>query len=160
MTWQMRTWAVVLVVAGLAACSDDAGTRDDAAPSPTPQESTAAPLVGGDPILIEERITDARAHTGVVLDTSLIGESRFCADGTSSGGSSAAVITETFACAEGTLTIRFAPTQPSLVQGATWEVVSGTGSFADMRGGGTMVSRFGEDDPDSGLVTFTGTVGR
>jgi hypothetical protein len=58
------------------------------------------------------------------------------------------------------LQIRFSPTQPSPVQSAVWEVVSGTGSFEGVRGDGTMVARFGSENPDQGRETFTGTVAR
>lgn len=68
-------------------------------------------------------------------------------------------ITTTVHCRGGTLTVRYFPIQRSLVQGSQWEVVDGTGSFADLRGGGTMVAVFDEDDPDRGREVFTGTVG-
>jgi hypothetical protein len=65
-----------------------------------------------------------------------------------------------FHCPGGRLQIRFSPTQLSPVQSAVWEVVSGTGSFEGVRGGGTMVARFGSENPDQGRETFTGTVAR
>ncbi len=36
--------------------------------------------------------------------------------------------------------------------------MSGTGSYEGLRGGGSMVARFGSNDPDEGRETFTGTV--
>ncbi len=56
-------------------------------------------------------------------------------------------ITTTFRCPGGTLKVQFAPTQPSLVQSAVWEVVRGTGTFEGLRGGSTMVAKFESDDP-------------
>ena len=44
-------------------------------------------------------------------------------------------------------------------QGGVWEVVSGTGRFEGLRGGGSMVAPFESDDPDAGREVFTGTVG-
>ena len=44
-------------------------------------------------------------------------------------------------------------------QSAVWEIVSGTGRFEGLRGGGSMVARFESKDPDKGRETFTGTVG-
>ena len=58
------------------------------------------------------------------------------------------------------LKVQYAPTQPSLVQGGVWEVVSGTGRFQGLRGGGSMVAQFESDDPDAGREIFTGTVGK
>ena len=113
----------------------------------------------GDAILIETRISDAAQHTGEVLSGSLIGESAFCPGGKSSGGSTGATITTTFSCSDGSLQVSFSPMQHSLVQGDLWEVVSGTGRYKGLRGGGSMVARFGSDDPDEGRETFTGTVG-
>jgi hypothetical protein len=112
----------------------------------------------GDAILIETRISDAR-HTGGVLPASFIGESAFCAGGKTTGDSTGPTITTTFRCPDGVLKVRFAPMQPSLVQSAVWEVVTGTGHFEGLRGGGSMVARFESADPDEGRETFTGTVG-
>ncbi len=157
------TIAVTIATSSLVACAGDNGgdvrtATTTGADTAAPEASTSAP-VSGDAILIEERITDARLHTGVVLETSVIGESAFCRGGTTTGGSEGAAITETFHCPGGTLVVRFAPKQNSLVQGALWEVVTGTGSFEGLRGGGSMVARFDDDDPDTGQVTFAGTVG-
>ena len=46
------------------------------------------------------------------------------------------------------------------MQGAVWEVVSGTGNFEGLRGAGSMVAKFDNDDPNTGGEIFTGTVGR
>lgn len=162
-----RTWpimAVAIALLGLAACgSDDAEDARASATrtpgSPSPAEPTSAP-VGADPILIEQRITDARLHTGVVVGTSVLGEAAFCPGGKSSGGSEGAAITETFQCSDGTLQVRFSPRQRSLVQGAPWEVVRGTGVFDGLRGGGSMIAKFDEKNPDVGRVIFVGTIGR
>ena len=134
------------------------GTATTAAESPTPESPTSAPVFGK-PTLIETRIIDAARHVGVVRGTSVIGESVFCPGGRTSGGSEGAAITTTFHCPDGTLKVRYAPTQRSLVQGALWEVVSGTGSWAGLRGGGSMVAVFEKDDPDRGREVFTGTIG-
>jgi hypothetical protein len=104
-------------------------------------------------------VTDGRRHVGEVPGSSVLGEEPFCAGGTTSRASSARTITQVFHCQDSTLKIRFSPTRPSLVQGAQWEVVSGTGEFDGLRGGGSMVARFTEPSPDTGQVTFAGTVG-
>ena len=69
-------------------------------------------------------------------------------------------ITTTFRCPGGTLKVQYAPTQRSLVQGSVWEVVSGTGSLEGLRGGGSMVAKFGSEDPEKGAETFTGSITR
>ena len=155
--------ALTTAAIGLAACGGDNGgdvrtvtvSTDETSAEETP---TSAPLSGA-PILIETRVTNARRHTGEVLGVSAIGESAFCRGGKTSGGSEGPTITTTFRCPDGTLKVQDAPTQPSLVQGAVWEVVSGTGSFERLRGGGSMVAKFESDNPDAGREIFTGTVG-
>ena len=158
--------AVMVAAIGLAACGGQDGGDDGAATSAgtstagtsTPETPAAAP-VGGDAILIETRVTDARRHTGEVVDGPVLGESAFCPGGTTSGSSRGRTITTTFSCPDGRLGVRFAPSQPSLVQGSLWEVAGGTGAYAGLRGGGSMVASFLGDDPDTGREVFTGTVG-
>ena len=151
--WLAATLAVAAI--GLAACRGDTGGEVRTVTVPAVEQDTPAT---GDAILIETRITDAKAHTGEVLSGSVIGESAFCPGGKSSGGSDGALITSTFRCPDGSLIVSYSPIQHSLVQGAVWEVVSGTGSYEDLRGGGSMVARFGSIDPDEGRETFTGIV--
>jgi len=163
--------AAIALTAGLAACDggDDTDAQPDAssaAESPSPESSDssavdsplAAPLFGK-AILIETRVLNAGRHRTVVEGTSVIGESAFCRGGGARGGSEGAAITTTFHCPGGTLTVRYSPIQRSLVQGAGWEVVSGTGNLAGLRGGGSMVAVFDDDHPDRGREVFTGTVG-
>lgn len=149
----------VLTASGGAVGCDGQGATDARTSSPTPAASTATPA-GTDPIRIEETIADARVHTGVVLASSVIAEAAFCRGGHSRGGSSGETITETFECAEGTLEVRFKLVQRSLVQGGIWEIVSGTGSYAGLRGGGSMVVTFETANPDVGRAVFTGLVGK
>ena len=157
------TAALALAAIGLAACGDDNGgdvrTVTVAPAETSAQETSTSAPVSGDAILIETRVTNAKRHTGEVLDASVIGESAFCRGGKTSGGSEGPTITTTFRCPGGTLKVHYAPTQNSPVQGSVWEVVSGTGSFKGLRGGGSMVARFESKDPDRGRETFTGTVG-
>jgi hypothetical protein len=88
---------------------------------------------------------------------SVIGESAFCWGGKYSGGSVGPTITTTFTCPGGTLKVQYAPTQYGRVQGAVWKIVSGTGSFKALRGGGSMVAKF---EDDTGREIFTGTVSK
>ena len=152
-----RLLVVSLAVAalGLAACGGGDGDGVDVRTVTVPATESAP--ADGDAILIETRVTDAAQHTGEVLRRSVLGESEFCPGGKTSGGSEGALITTTFRCSDGTLKVRFAPTQHSLVQSAEWVVVSGTGRYNDLRGGGSMVASF--KNPEQGGETFTGTVG-
>lgn len=155
--WPAATLAVVAT--GLAACGGDTGGEVRTVTVPAVEQDTAAT---GDAILIETRISDARHHTGEVLSGSFIGKATFCPDGKTSGGGDAegfASVITTFRCRDGRLTIRYSPQQPSAVQSAVWEVVSGTGSYKGLRGGGSMVAKFGNrKDRGRGQETFTGTV--
>ena len=155
------TGLLMVALLGIAACGDDDGDEVRTVTVETPAEGAPAT---GDAILIKTRITSAEKHTGEVLDGSVIGESAFCPGGKTKGGSAGAEITATFQCPDGRLTVSYSPTQRWLVQSSEWEVVSGTGSFKGLQGGGWMVARFVSEDPavahpDDG-ETFTGTVTR
>ena|SRR5690349_22445523 len=157
--WSALAWALATV--GLAACGGDKAA-DVRTVTVTNTQTSAAPsggVVNGDAILIETRITNARAHTGKVVGVS-ISEATYCRGGKSSGGSDGPTITSTLRCPEGTLKLEYAPTQQSAVQGAEWRIVSGSGRFKGLHGGGSMVAKFDLDDLDSGREIFTGTVGR
>ena len=127
----------------------------DADAQATPASQVPPSSIG---ILIETRVPDAPTHAGEVVDGSVVGEEPFCPGGTTTGGSEGATITTTFKCPGGTVVLRYAPTQRSLVQGAEWEVVRGTGDYAGMTGNGSMIAAFEEDD--SGREVFTGQVVR
>jgi hypothetical protein len=159
MTKVRLAMALALTASGLAACGGDSGGDVRTVTVAAEETPTSAP-VNGDVILIETRVTDAKHHRGEVLSASVLGESPFCRGGSTSGGSDGPTITTRFRCPGGTLTVHYAPTQPSLVQGSVWEVVSGTGRYKGLHGGGSMVARFESDDPDAGRETFTGMVGK
>jgi len=154
--------AATVAAGGLVACGgDDSGDDGAVTPAETSTQAPSTPaLIGGDAILIETRVTDARSHTVELLSGSVIGESAFCPGGTVSGSSEGATITTTFDCPGGSLDVEYRPRQMSLVQSSSWEVVSGTGTFEGLPGGGRMVAAFDGDDPDVGREVFTGTVGR
>jgi hypothetical protein len=126
---------------------------------PSAEKASPSGPAGGDAILIETHVTDAQEHVGDVVGVS-VGESAFCRGGKTSGGSNGPTITTTLRCPDGTLKVQYAPIQRSLVQGAVWGIVSGTGRFKGLRGGGSMVAKFEPDDPDTGREIFTGTVGK
>ena len=109
------TAALTLAAIGVAACGDDNGgdvrTVTVAPAETSAQETSTSAPVSGDAILIETRVTNAKRHTGEVLDASVIGESAFCRGGKTSGGSEGPTITTTFRCPGGTLKVHYAPTQ-------------------------------------------------
>jgi hypothetical protein len=158
--WMRSAIVVAVTACGLGACGDDGGgtVRTVTVTADAAQETPTSVPLSGLPVLIETRIPDARKHKGTVADGSVVAEEPFCEGGTTAGGSEGAVITTTFTCPGGTLKIRYAPTQRSLVQGADWEVVEGTGDYAGATGGGTMIAAFEEDD--SGREVFTGELRR
>jgi hypothetical protein len=143
---------------GIAACGDDNNAEVRTVTVEASAGTEEGPPGIGDAILIATRISNAKTHAGEVLDGSVIGESAFCPGGKTRGGSTGAAISATFQCPGGRLTVSYSPTQRSLVQSSEWEVVSGTGSFKGLDGGGWMVANFGSDDPEKGGETFTGTV--
>jgi hypothetical protein len=150
------TLLLMVALLALAACGDDDEVRTVTVETPAEPEQNAQVI--GDAILIKTRIPDAKTHSGEVLDGSVIGESAFCPGGKTRGGSAGAEITATFHCPGGRLTVSYSPTQRSDVQGSDWKIVSGTGSYKGLRGGGSMVAKFGSDH--KGGETFTGTVNR
>jgi hypothetical protein len=164
MTKLRLVMALTLAAVGLVGCGGDNGgevrTVTVTTAEASPQESSTSAPANGDAILIETRVTNAKRHTGKVLGASVIGEAAFCRGGNTSGGSQGPTITTTFRCPAGTLKVQYAPTQPSLVQGAAWKIVSGTGSLKGLRGDGSMVATFESDNPDKGREIFTGTVGK
>jgi hypothetical protein len=156
---KMRLMVVTVVASGLMACGgDDAKVRTVTVTGAAEATATSAPL-SGIPVLIETKVIDARRHRGKVVDGSVLGETPFCKGGTSSGGSEGATITSTFKCPGGTLKVQYAPTQRSAVQSSQWTVVSGTGDYEGLTGGGFMVASFVGDNPDVGREVFTGDVG-
>jgi hypothetical protein len=156
---------LTMAAIGLVGCGGDDGAEDrttvaaeTSAAERSAAETSTPPALNGAAVLIRTRVTDARAHTGEVLDGSVIGETAFCTGGTTSGSSQGPTITTTFTCPGGTLEVEYAPRQRSLAQSAAWEIVDATGDLEGLRGGGWMAAVFESDDPDAGTETFTGTV--
>ena len=147
---KLKLATAVVIASSLAACGGDHVRT-------VTVRSAASPPEGGDAILIETRIVNAERHQGKVVQVS-VGESAVCQGGTSSGASQGPTITTTLHCPGGTLKLQYAPTQNSLVQGAVWGIVSGTGRFKGRHGGGSMVAAFEKGNPDAGREIFTGTV--
>jgi hypothetical protein len=153
------TATLALAALGLVACGEErSGDGQTVTATKTVTEAAQDSSVSGDAILIQTRVTDVKNHKTEVLDESFIGESPFCPGGTATGGSDGPTITSTFHCPDGELTVQYAPTQRSLFQGNVWEIVSGTGSFEGLRGGGSMVAWFEGEPPAGGREIFAGTV--
>ena len=159
-------WVVgVLVVAAisLAACGDDEGESGTTAAA----EGTATTAdESGEPILIKTHVTFLKdptpdvQTTGEILPESTLGDSPFCPRGKFSDGHGEpplGLVVKTIRCPDGRLTITFSPTQRSLKQSSSWEVVEGTGDYEGLTGGGEMEAVF-ESKAGEGRETFTGTV--
>jgi hypothetical protein len=158
----------MLVLAGALSLSACGGDEDDSADTNT--ASSAARR--GEPIVIRTRKLVALKErtepiaTGEVLEGSSLGDSPFCAGGTildSHGSSNPTLwlIVETITCADGTVKLRLEPDpSPGLTQTGSWKVVSGTGTFARLRGSGEIEAVFDPDPTAAAHVTLTGTVTR
>jgi hypothetical protein len=157
----MFPWpAVALTVGaiGFAGCGDESGGEGETTTDATVAGGAAAFGESGDPILIETQVT---LPTGNVLPGSLIGDSSFCRGGSfrdEHGDESVGLVVRTFSCPGGTLKIGFSPMRPSLIQSTDWHVVSGSGRFDALRGGGWMDARIKTQESLEGQETFTGTV--
>jgi hypothetical protein len=157
--------AVALAVAaiGLAACGDD---EDESGATAGADATATTAEAGGEPILIKTHVTfledptpDVQT-TGEILPESTLGDSPFCLGGKFSDGHGEpplGLVVKTIRCSDGRLTITFSPTQRSLKQSSSWEVVEGTGSYEGLTGGGEMEAVF-ESKAGEGRETFTGTV--
>jgi hypothetical protein len=159
---RVRWLAVALTVGalGFAGCGDDSGSEGETTAAPTVAGGAADLGESGDPILIETQVT---LPTGKVLPGSLIGDSSFCRGGSfrdEHGDESVGLVVRTFTCPEGSLKIGFSPMQQSLIQSTDWHVLSGSGRFEALRGGGWLVARIESQESLEGQETFTGTVAR
>jgi hypothetical protein len=154
---------VMVVLFGVAACSDDDGDEGGESGS-TEATSTTAPS-RSEPILIKTRLDPVNVEgetTGEVRSGSTIGDSVFCAGGTFADApreASSRSVMRAFRCPDGTLWISFVSTPPDVAQRSDWEVVRAFGRFEGLSGGGRMrgVSESGSGE---GRETFTGTVSR
>jgi hypothetical protein len=154
----------VLVVLGvlLGACGQgEDGASDRSAASTTTQR--------GEPIVIQTSVTIAaeeRAEviaTGEVLEGSTLGSSPFCVGGTivdvhGSPDPEMWLIARTITCPEGSVRVDFRPEVPQgLTQTGSWEIVSGTGDFEGMSGGGELEIAYDPDPEAPARETYTGT---
>jgi hypothetical protein len=157
------TLMVLLMVSllGIAACDDD---DDEGGATTGAGEAATTAKDGGERIIIKTRLAPVNASgetTGEVLSGSTIGDSAFCAGGRfgerKEPGSE--LVTRTFRCSGGTLTITFTSTPPDVEQRSDWEVVKGLADFEGLTGGGRMVGVQKSSDGKAREV-FTGAVTR
>jgi hypothetical protein len=169
----------MLATLGLAACGDDDDDPGTTAPEAVETTETTSGEVGEE-ILIKTHVKidvpkgELRKGTptggGEVLAGSTIGDGRFCSGGTfrdRHGTEDPAeppygLVDRTFRCPGGTLRIGFTPGVPQgRKQSGPWKVVSGTGAFDGLQGGGQMGIEYDPKTGSSGdSETFTGTVSR
>jgi len=158
----MRTAVLVVLGVLLAACGQgEEGVSDSSAASTTTQR--------GDPIVIRTSIIIAPNSgaeviaTGEVLSGSTLGGSPFCVGGTilDSHGSTdpeVLLIARTITCPEGSVRMDITPeVSPGLTQTGSWAIVSGTGDFEGLSGGGEVEIAYDPDPEAPALETYTGT---
>ena len=159
-----RAVLLALGVIFLAACG---GEDDDAAN--TSATSSTAPRAGR--IVIRTRMVIAAEEgsepiaTGEVLERSTVEDAPFCAGGTirDSHGSTdptVALIDRTITCPNGTVRLDLRPeVGPEGPTGkGSWTIVSGTGAFKALRGGGKLTVVPDADDESLGRETLTGSL--
>jgi hypothetical protein len=148
--------AAALLV-GLPGCGDD----DD---HDGGSQQRATPVAGSERILIKTRVD---IPTGEVLGGSSIGDSPFCPGGTFRDRHGSAdpsvppygLVDRTFRCPDGSLRIGFTPGEPQgRTQAGPWKVVSGTGAFKGLQGGGQMEIKYEPGSDTKGRETHTETV--
>jgi hypothetical protein len=154
--------AIVPVLAGVLLVGACGGGENGA--SETSAESEQVVIETSVSIAATERAETIA--TGEVLEGSTLGGSPFCVGGTieDSHGSSdpeVILIARTITCPDGKVRIDLRPelTQ-SLTQTGSWTIVSGSGAYEGLSGGGEMEIT-NDPDPDApARETFTGTVTR
>ena len=165
-----RAVLLVLVVLCLGACGGD---EDDAAD--TSAASTTARR--GEPIVIRSTLIVAAEEgsepiaTGTILEGSTLGGMPFCAGGTILDSHASLdptmepyLIDRKITCPDGTVRIGFTPEVGAEPQGQTqrglWTIVSGTGAFEGLGGGGESEAVYGPRPHSPVRETSTGTVTR
>ena len=168
--------AVLLVLVGVLCLGACGGDEDDTAE--TSAASTTAQ--SGEPIVIRSTMIVAAEPgsepiaTGTILEGSTLGGTPFCAGGTilESHASldpkmKAHLIDRKITCPDGTVRIGFTPEvgagpapQGQTPQKGVWTIVSGTGEFAGLSGGGKREAMYGPNPTSPVRSTLTGTVTR
>ena len=151
---------LVLVVGAATSCSgSNSGGRGGVGATTTPSASSGS----AESIVIrtEVHLPSIRIGAG-----STIGGRSFCPGGTAKdqhGESNIGLVDRTLTCPGGTLRIGFDPHPPvGNKQTGSWRVISGSGSYAGLRGGGQFVMTYDPGDhsahPTHWRERFTGTV--
>jgi hypothetical protein len=166
----MRTTVLLGMVGALILASCAPGSSNGPA---TGDPSTSPPV--GEPIVIRDTVEIAATAgsepiaTGKVVDGSTLGGASFCVGGTirdthanlDPAIEKLGLIDRTFTCSDGTVRIVFTPGEvQNGIQPGTWSVVSGTGTFQGLSGGGTMETVYGPTEASETRETMTGTVTR
>jgi len=166
--------AVLPVLVGVLCLGACGGHEDDTAE--TSAASTTAQ--SGEPIVIRSTMNVAAEPgsepiaTGTILEGSTLGGTPFCAGGTilESHASldpkmKAYLIDRKITCTDGTLRIGFTPEvgagpapQGQTPQKGVWTIVSGSGEYEGLSGGGKSEAVYGPNPRSPVRSTFTGTV--
>ena len=168
--------AVFLVLVGVLCLGACGGDEDDAA------DASAASITAhrGEPIVIRSTLIVAAEEgsepiaTGTILEGSTLGGTPFCAGGTilESHASldpkmKAYLIDHKITCPNGAVRIGYTPEvgadpapHDQTPQKGVWTIVSGTGEYEGLGGGGKSEAVYGSNPSSPVRSTFTGTVTR
>jgi hypothetical protein len=167
---------VLLLLVGVLSLGACGGDADDAAD--TSVASTKAPR--GQPIVIRSTMIVAAEEgsepiaTGTVLEGSTLGATPFCVGGTILESHASLdpkmgsyLIDRKITCPNGSVRIGSTPEvgadpgpQGQTPQRGVWMIVSGSGEYEGLGGGGTSEAVYGPDPSSPVRSTFTGTVTR
>jgi hypothetical protein len=153
-----RASAPIAMMAALAVGATTAATVTNAKPIATAGQAGAT----AKPVLIETSIRfSENAPARGTIRRLFIGQRAYCTRARfEDGGSGQAVVKRIDCGRSGTLAIRFTPgpnAENVINQSGRWTLIGATGSFAGLKGGGTMFARFQPHGP-MGNETFTGTL--
>lgn len=154
--------AVVPFIVGVLLVGACGGGEDDASETNGESEQlvirtsvTIAPTAGAEPIA-----------TGEIVEGSTLGDSPFCVGGTirdthGSPDPEVLLIARTITCPDGKVRLDLSPElSQSSTQTGSWIIVSGTGAFEGLSGGGEMETVYDPDPEAPARETLTGTATR
>ena len=168
--------AVLLVLVGVLCLGACGGEEDDAAEA----SSASTTARRGEPIVIRATLIGAAEEgsepiaTGTILEGSTLGGTPFCVGGTILDSHAsldpklrAYLIDRKISCPDGTVRIGYTPEvgasrdpEGQTPQKGVWTIVSGTGEYEGLGGGGKSEAVYGSNPSSPVRSTFTGTVTR
>ena len=163
--------AAALALGGVLLVGACGGSEDRA----TQTEATSNTQRHNERVVIRDLLTIAATAgaepiaTGKVLQGSVLGSAPFCVGGTLRDTHASRdpamkryLIDRTITCSDGTVRVGLTPQVPpqGLTQTGSWTIVSGTGAFDRLHGGGKMEVKNDPDPNAPAHETLTGTATR